>query len=361
MRRLGKAAAFASPVLIAFLLTPSRAEAWDRGPVKTFAVLPSGSSGPEGLDVDSAGNVYVTTFGFTGSGPVSGEAQLFVFDRHGRLIRQVSIAGSSAHLLGLRFHPTTGALLANDFGGGKVLNVNPHTGATSVFMTLPALPHPGGSGLNDITFDKSGNVYVSDSSQGIVWIVPPTGGEAKVWVDSALLRTAGVPPFGANGLRFNRLETALFVANTGDDTVIKIPVAGGTAGTPTIFVNAINGADGLLIDEHDNLWVAANQADEIVVVDPTGRAIAKLGDFGGLTHSGKPIHLLFPASIRFSGKNLLVTNLALDLRIFSPDFATVDSEWAAQVSRYTIAKLPARIPEVRGSSEDSRDDDRDDD
>jgi len=36
-------------------------------------------------------------------------------------------------------------------------------------------------------------------------------------------------------------------------------------------VNSINGADGLIIDEHDNLGVAANQADEIVVLDPTGR------------------------------------------------------------------------------------------
>jgi sugar lactone lactonase YvrE len=355
MRRLGKATVFVSSAFIAFMATPLPAKAWDRGPVKTFAVLPSGSSGPEGLEVDSAGNVYVTAFGFTASGPASGEGQLFVFDPHGRLVRQVSISGSSAHLLGLRFHPMTGALLAIDFGSGTVLAVNPHTGASSVFMTLPALPHPGGAGLNDISFDKTGNVYVSDSFQGIIWTTPPSGGQAKVWVDSALLRTAGVPPFGANGLRFNRQETALFVANTGDDTVIKIPVVGGTPGTPTIFVNGINGADGLLIDEHDNLWVAANQADEIVVVDPTGKAIAKLGDFGGVTRSGKPIHLLFPASIRFSGKHLLVSNLALDLRLFNPDYVTVDSDWAAQVSRYTIAILPARIPEVRGG--DDRDDD----
>jgi sugar lactone lactonase YvrE len=355
MRRLGKATVFVSSAFIAFMVTPLPAKAWDRGPVRTFAVLPSGSPGPEGLEVDSAGNVYVTSLGFTASGPATGEARLFVFDPHGRLIRDVPIDGSSGHMLGLGFHPTTGALLAIDFGSGTVLAVNPHTGASSVFMTLPALPHPGGAGLNDISFDKAGNVYVSDSFQGIVWTTPPSGGQAKVWVDSALLRTAGVPPFGANGLRFNRAETALFVANTGDDTVIKIPVVGGAAGTPAIFVNAINGADGLLIDEHDNLWVAANQGDEIVVVDPTGKAIAKLGDFGGLTRSGKPIHLLFPASIRFSGKHLLVSNLALDLRLINPDFVTVDSEWAAQVSRYTISILPARIPELRGG--DDRDDD----
>ena len=361
MLRLGRVMALVSLTLV---VVPLQAEAWDRGAVKTFAVLPEGSSGPEGLEVDSAGNVYVTTFGFTSAGPTSGEGQLFVFDTHGRLLRQLSIAGSSPHLLGVRFHPMTGTLLVNDFGAGQVLAVNPHTGASTVFMTLPALPHPGGSGLNDITFDKAGNVYVSDSFQGIVWVTPPEGGTATVWVDSALLRTSGIPPFGANGLRFNRHETALFVLNTGDDTVIKIPVLGaapGTAGTPATFANGINGADGLLIDENDNLWVAANQADEIVVVDPTGRAIAKLGDFGGVTHSGTPIQMLFPASLRFSGKHLLVTNLALDLRLFSPNYVSVDSEWAAKVSHYTIVKLRARIPPEPGSPGNDRDDEGGDD
>ena len=361
MLRLCRAMAFVSLIL---MLLPRQAQAWDRGAVKTFAVLPEGSSGPEGLEVGADGNVYVTTFGFTAAGPATGEGQLFVFDRHGRLLRQLSIAGSSPHLLGVRFHPMTGALLVNDFGAGQVLEVNPHTGASTVFMTLPALTHPGGAGLNDITFDKAGNVYVSDSFQGIVWMTPPGGGMATAWVDSALLRTTGVPPFGANGLRFNRHETALFVLNTGDDTVIEIPVVGtapGSAGTPAVFANSINGADGLLIDENDNLWVAANQADEIVVVDPTGRAIAKLGDFGGVTHSGTPIQMLFPASLRFSGRNLLVTNLALDLRLFSPTYVSVDSEWAAKVSHYTVVKLRARIPSEPGSPDKDRDDYDDDD
>jgi sugar lactone lactonase YvrE len=351
--------------VVVLAYAPSEVTAWDRGRARVFATLPDGSSGPEGLEVDSHGRVYVTTFGFTAAGAVSGEGQLFVFDDDGRLIRQVSIDGSSAHLLGLRFHPMTGALLVNDFGNGQVLQVDPKTGSSKIFMTLPSpLPHgtPPGAGLNDITFDRAGNVYVSDSFQGIVWKTGKDGGVASPWVDSPLLRTTGVPPFGANGLRFNQEETAMFVANTGDDTVIEIPAmsskSGPVAGMPSVFTNSVNGADGLLIDDDDNLWVVANQADEIVVIDPTGKAISKLGDFGGLD-DGSPIQMLFPASLRFHGKDLLVTNLSLDLRVFNASFVSVDSEWCAQVSRYTVVKIPARILGFSGGKGEDEDRDRD--
>jgi len=336
--------------LLAWAALPEQGRAWDRGHAHVFATLPAGASGPEGLEVDREGRVYVTTFGFTSAGPASGAGQLFVFDQDGDLLRQVAIAGASPHLLGLRFHPNTGALLVIDFGNAKVLEVDPHTGASTVFMSLPSpLPHPTlplGTGLNDLTFDRAGNVYVSDSFQGVVWTTGQQGGVGSVWVDSPLLRTTGVPPFGANGLRFNRGETAMFVANTGDDTIIEVPamagMAGPSAGTPSVFTNGINGADGLLVDGDDNLWVVANQADEIVVVDPTGKAIAKLGDFGGLAH-GSPIQMLFPASIRFHGDGLLVTNLSHDLRLIDPSFESVGSEWCAQVSRYTVVRLRARL------------------
>ncbi|HZW89943.1 MAG TPA: SMP-30/gluconolactonase/LRE family protein [Myxococcaceae bacterium] len=345
-----------SLVSLGLFLLSGQASAWDRGRVRTFAVLPPGSSGPEGLEIGPRGHVYVTGFGFTALGSATGEGQLTVFDERGRLLRQVGVHPSTPHLLGLAFHPHTGALLVNDFGAGQVLAVDPRTGDAQPFITLPAaLPHPGGSGLNDLTFDHAGNVYVSDSAQGIVWKAPPGGGVATIWIDDPLLRTTGVPPFGANGLRFNREETALFVANTGSDTVVRIPVVGHDPGGPAkIFAQAINGADGLLIDERDDLWVVENQSDDVVVLDPTGKAIARLGDFGGAIHHGSPVGILFPASIRFSGRSLLVTNLALDLRIFNPDFVTPDSEWCAQVSRYTISKIS-----LRGGDDDDRPSDDD--
>ena len=317
------------------VLTAAPARAGHRPPAEIFAILPAGSTGPEGLTVGKDGNVYVTTFGFNASGGVAGPGQLFVFRPDGRLIRQVSIAGSSSHFLGLEFHPATGALLAVDFGNAKVLSVDPVTGSSTVFMTVT-----GNAGLNDLTFDRQGNVYVADSFQGIIWKTGPNGGAGTAWVTDPLLATTGVPPFGANGVAFNNAEDTLFVANTGNDTIVQIPVTNGTPGKPAVFVNSVHGADGIAIDRHDNIWAAANQSDEIVVVSPAGKLIAKLGDFEGVDDRGLPHGLLFPASPAFSadGEFLYVTNLALDLRIFGLVQA-VDSQWCAQVRHFTVSKI----------------------
>jgi hypothetical protein len=66
-------------------------------------------------------------------------------------------------------------------------------------------------------------------------------------------------------------------------------------GTPEVFVNSAGGGpDGIIIDEHDNLWIACNQSDEVMVLEPTqGRVIAKLGDFGGIDKDGAPICFLW--------------------------------------------------------------------
>lgn len=333
-------------------MTPARADSGAQA--EKFAVLPDGATGPEGITVGPDGKVYVTTFGFNAAGPVSGLGQLYVFDKNGHLLRQVSVIGSTSHLLGLAFHPSTNALLIIDHGGGKVLNVDPASGASSTFMTVT-----GAAGLNAMTFDAAGNVYVSDSFQGIVWKTTASGGAGTAWVTDALLTTSGVPPFGANGLGFNKGGNALFVANTGNDQIIKIPVSSGTPGAPAVFVNGINGADGIILDDNDNIWAAANQADEIVVIDSTGKLIGKLGGFEGVSKNGVPQGLLFPASLAFSSKknhhspssggdnrhDLYVTNLALDLRLFGL-VQSVDSQWAASVKRYTISKIKARLPSL---------------
>jgi sugar lactone lactonase YvrE len=311
----------------------------NRAAAELFAVLPNGATGPEGLAIGPDGNVFVATFGFNAAGAVNGPGQLYIFSPEGKLLRNVPVQNSSSHLLGIGFQPQTGALLVIDFGAGEVLQVDPISGASSVFMTVT-----GASGLNAMTFDSEGNVYVSDSFQGIIWKTGPNGGPGTVWVSDPLLTTTGVPPFGANGIEFNHAQTTLFVANTGNDTIVQIPVSNGTPGAPSVFVNSINGADGIAIDSHNNLWVAANQSDEINVINPTGKLLARLGDFEGVDRRGLPHGLLFPASPAFSqdGKFLLVTNLALDLRVIGLP-QSVDSQWCAQVRHYTVSRIRARF------------------
>jgi sugar lactone lactonase YvrE len=339
---------------LAILAVSPAAPAWNRNPAVEFAELPPPLRNPEGITVDRlTGEFYVADFDYRGT---SGTGRIAVFSHSGKLER-VLVLNSSPALLGLDFHPATHDLLVLDFGAHQVLKTNPQTGASTVFATLPP-PFDAGAGLNALTFDGAGNVYISDSFQGIIWRTTAAGGVATQWITSPLLLvygptpgvapTTNVPPFGANGLAFNSAGV-LFVANTANDTVVQIPAAATVPGTPTVFVNSINGADGLIIDpDNDNVWVVANQADEIVVVDPSGKAIAKLGDFDGIAPDGSPRGLLFPASPVFFGDFVYVTNLALDLRDFNPQFNSVDSQWTAQVKIWNVARISRHLPPTQG-------------
>jgi hypothetical protein len=324
-------------LLFAMFALSSNANAWSRLQATTFAKLPDGFIQPEGITADIFGNLYVSSFAPNGSVP---NGRIAILSHSGRLLRVLDVANASPGLLGIAFNPKTHDLLVADLGFAQVLKVNPFTGASSVFTTIPG---GAAAGPNALAFDHHGNVYISDSFQGVIWRTGPNGGAASAWVTSDLLKTTGIPPFGANGLAFNTHESALFVANTGDDSIVRIPVASGAPGDPAVLVYGINGADGLIIDKHDNLWIAANQSDEIVVIDPTGRPLAKLGDFDGVRKDGSPRGLLFPASLVRSFGFIYITNLSLDLRaVGGPQ--TLNSQPGADVKVYTIARLPAVIP-----------------
>lgn len=328
-----------------------------RNAAQKFATLPDGVRFPEGITANPAnGDIFVGTFD-TLPAPNNRPNKLLRFAHNGQLIAQRDFGGTP--LLGLAFHGASGKVYIANFGASKIQRISAAFNSATPIEDVATIPgigappprttgNPDGSSdtitfgsnsfpaPNDLTFDNRGNLYVSDSFQGAIFrIDDPAGGCAPACAVTTvahdpLLATAGFPPFGANGIALNGDESALFIANTGDDRVLKLDLASNTV---TVFAESINGADGIAFDEHGRLWVAANQNDEVVALNGNGRVIARLGEFQGIRNDGSPNGLLFPASLVIVGDDLFVTNLALPLT------AAVGDEPEEEVSRYTVSRM----------------------
>ena len=201
---------------------------------------------------------------------------------------------------------------------------------------------------NGLAFTRGGDLYVSDSFQGAIFLfaTPASNcpGEMCTFVEVAhdgRLATAGFPPFGANGLALNKDETALFIANTGDDRVLKLDLTTTELDPLSVFAESINGADGLVMDSKGILWVAANQADNVVALNKAGRVVARLGAFLGIRGDGSARGLIFPASLVIVKNKMFVTNLAVALR----GLGAGGAEPEADITKYTISRI--NVPRLR--------------
>ena len=93
---------------------------------------------------------------------------------------------------------------------------------------------------NDVTLDKRGNVYATDTSRGAVWRISPRG-SAEVWADHPLLKGSGAFgfgfPIGANGIALR--HNTIIVANTERGLLVALPIEpDGSAGAPTVLAES---------------------------------------------------------------------------------------------------------------------------
>jgi sugar lactone lactonase YvrE len=318
MRRLLLAVSVAT--ICAVSVPASAASQPEVGVVQNFGPpLAAHCHNPEGIAIDPTGNLYAASFAFQ---PF---ANICVVNSDGALVDVIRVPagkGGVASLLGELFEPSQG-LYVLDFangalGNGRLLLVNPGTHAVRVVATGFQAP-------NGLDQDRHHNIYISDSFLGAIWKVTPDG-TTTIWKrDVRLTPQPGTgPPFGANGVAFDRNQQFLYVATTEDARIYRIPVLDdGSAGNLQLFASgdaidatqgtteALHGADGIMFDVQGNLYVAANSAQhpapglpgELQVLSPEGRLIARYDGVG-------QNDLDFPASLVFHERAIYITNLS---------------------------------------------------
>jgi sugar lactone lactonase YvrE len=271
---------------------------------------------PEGITVDLYGNIY------TGSAALAPVTHICKFDHNGAFVKSYPIAagpGGISPLLGVHFEfPHT--IIALDFANtlanmaakqGRVLSLNLETGVVTTIASGFSFP-------NGVADDLLGNLYVTDSFQGTITRMAQDGSNKTVWSAAPLL--AGVTgaglPIGANGIAFDMLFRHAYVSNTSNRRIVRINVErDGSAGSAEIFADgptidaaqqttkSLLGADGITFDLLGNLYVAANAANEIQVLSPTAKLVAR--------YSNPSLPMDTTATPIFWGSQLYFTNLSL--------------------------------------------------
>lgn len=302
--------------------------------VRVFAQVPEPGY-PEPVAVASDGTVYVgTNQPFLGSYP--GPSKVFAFSSSGSLLREYPIEGQDL----IEEHGVQG--LALDAQGqlyvldrsreARVLVLDPRTGAQreyARFRDLPTCADAGRrtdcsataedreAGPDYAVFAPSGDLFVSDITQGLIWRVPRGGGDPAVWVTDSRFDHG----FGPNGMQF-RADGSLLLAvtmpgpNTGD------PFAGGIyaiavrpdggAGEVTEFWRSrtLDGPDGFAIGRSGTVYLALAVGNALVVISPTGEEIDRI-PANPVLNAIREAPFESPASVAFDGNRLLVSNQAI--------------------------------------------------
>jgi sugar lactone lactonase YvrE len=237
-------------------------------PSSVIAFDPLQGQLPESIAADASGNLYVSI-----------GATIVKVDAAGTPSTLASLptpAGTFA--TGVKFGPDGALYVASgsfdptlDVAG--VWRVSPTTGDVTLVANLAAGGFP-----NDIAFDRSGRIYVTDSFLGRIWRIDQAG-NASVWLsDPALNGNPSAPvlvihAFGANGIAFDESKRTLYVSNTDFGTILAIPLMrNGSPGELEVAAQSplLSGADGIAFDVSGTLFVAVDWQDRIASLDRGG-------------------------------------------------------------------------------------------
>ncbi|MHB1757770.1 MAG: virginiamycin B lyase family protein [Leptospirillum sp.] len=192
--------------------------------------LPSGGGPQQGVAVDSSGNVWVPN-----------TALNTVYEINGVSYALTEITGFS-HPAGIAVDGSGNIWVANN-GGGTVSEIN---GGTHAVTNINGFNAPYG-----IAVDSSGNIWVTDSGSHTVSEI--NGGTHAVTSITGFNVPHGIAVDGSGNI---------WVANSGGNSVSEIPVGSTTANTPILLPSGAE-PDGIAVDGSGNIWVANAGLDSV--------------------------------------------------------------------------------------------------
>ena len=182
-------------------------------------------------------------------------------------------ADTGGRVLGLAFD-RRGELYVCDSARGAVFRISPegtvHLFADHVGPRKMQIP-------NFLVFDQEGNLYVSDSGTarageptGAIFRFTP-GGMGKIFLDRLVF---------ANGLALSSQEDTIYVVETRDDRVLRVPITSNrSAGQVDVYAdNLTSGPDGLALDAVGNLYITVTRSNQIVCVTTNGKRFSLVAD-----------------------------------------------------------------------------------
>jgi gluconolactonase len=229
----------------------------------------------EGPVFDEVGNLFVTDIPF---------GRIFRIDALGAWTLVAEYDGEPN---GMKFLNERELLIADYLNGLMVCDI----GSGAVRPYLQRRNSERFKGINDLIFDRAGNLYFTD--QGQTGLHDPTGRLYRLRPSGQLDLLLGNVP-SPNGVALSADERVLYLAVTRGNAVWRVPLLddGSVAKVSAFFTShGPSGPDGLAMDELGRLivanpglgcaWVLNHRAEpEIVLRSPLGASLTNLA-FGG--------------------------------------------------------------------------------
>lgn len=203
----------------------------------------SGKGNLSGLDIDKQGNIYVAYKAF--SKYDSGD----LHSAFHAACRDATVTRSGVYKIDAKTHAVTALATRGD-------------GWPFCFP-------------DDVAVDSRGNVYMTDLTYSAIWKISPDGKKVEIWSDDPLLNPPSKPYSGyfagVNDLALDKQEKNIIAVTDGDPMVLRIPIKpDGSAGAPQPLPTGYSFLDGVETDANGDIFVSEILQSDIWAISPDG-------------------------------------------------------------------------------------------